>query len=199
MFLNISDVAKNPSLLTYKVSLPDIGTAAFRPLQSQDVKALARFFKDLSTKTREHYILESYDKKMAQELCTAINRYDKLRIVIVNDVSKKIIAFFEFSFDIPKTDKQRFLKYNIKLNSSTDCRMGPCIADEYQNQGIGSITFPYLIDIAKKFNKKRMILWGGVFTENKLAVNFYEKNGFKKLGKFISDNGKESWDMMLNI
>ncbi|MFA6322866.1 MAG: GNAT family N-acetyltransferase [Candidatus Buchananbacteria bacterium] len=197
MPLNISDIADNPSLLTYKISLPDTEMATFRPLEPQDVEVLAQFFKNLSSETRKYYIMESYDIKMARELCAAINRYDKLRFVLEHNILKKLIALFEFSFDIPINDKQRFIKYDIRLDS-TDCRMGPCLADEYQNQGIGSIILPYLIDIAKKFGKKRMILWGGVFAENKRAINFYEKYDFKKLGRFISDNGRESWDMIRN-
>jgi ribosomal protein S18 acetylase RimI-like enzyme len=44
-----------------------------------------------------------------------------------------------------------------------------------------------------------MILWGGVFSNNKRAIAFYEKNGFKKLGSFLSPNNKMSIDMIMTI
>ena len=197
MHLNLSDVLNNPKLLTFKVSLPSGETITLRPLEHSDISSLAQFLEKLSPKTRQYYILDSYNFSTAEELCDAINRYDKLRFIAEDNSAKNFVALFEFSFDIPKNDEERFLRYGVKLNPKTDCRIGLCIADEYQNKGIGSLFFPYLLGIAKLFGQKRMILWGGVFAINKRALKFYEKNGFKKLGVFNNKNGGESIDMMI--
>jgi ribosomal protein S18 acetylase RimI-like enzyme len=44
---------------------------------------------------------------------------------------------------------------------------------------------------------KRIILWGGVQMNNKIAVNYYNKNGFKTLGQFAY-NG-DNYDMIYEI
>ncbi len=199
MPLNLSDIEKNPGLLTFEILLPLGETVILRPLKHGDAKLLAEFFESLSAQTREFYTLDNYDLSAAKKLCDAINKYDKLRFVVVNKFTDRLIALFEYSFDIPDGDKKRFLKYNIQLDSKTDCRMGPCVSDSYQNRGIGSVLFPYLIDIARQFGQKRLILWGGVFAKNKKAINFYIKNGFKKFGSFKDPNGKESVDMIIDV
>ena len=199
MPLNLSDIEEKPSLLTFETTLPAGETVVLRPLENKDEDLLTEFLTSLSEKTREYYTLDSYDSSTAKEMCDAINKYDKLRFVVTDKSTNKLIALFEYSFDIPEGDKKRFLKYNIQLDSKTDCRMGPCISDKYQNQGIGSVLFPYLIKITKQFDQKRLILWGGVFKKNKRAINFYVKNGFKRLGTFKDNKGHESVDMIIDI
>ncbi len=199
MPLNLSDIEEKPSLLTFETQLPSEEIVVLRPLENKDESLLTEFLINLSEQTREYYTLDSYDASTAKEMCDAINKYDKLRFVAADKSTDKLIALFEYSFDIPDGDKQRFQKYDIQLDSKTDCRMGPCISDKYQNQGIGSVLLPYLIKIAKQFDQKRMILWGGVFEKNKRAINFYVKNGFKRLGTFKDDEGHESVDMIIDI
>lgn len=198
MNLSLADIEKDPSLLSYKIPLENNEYIILRPIQHTDIDMLTIFLKNLSEETRKNYTLNSYDEHAAQEFCDAINRYDKLRFLLVKESSDECIGIFEYSLDIPKGDEIRFKRYNIQLDSETDCRMGPCISDAYQNQGLGSIIFPYLIKITRKIGKKRMILWGGVFTDNKKAVAFYEKNGFRKLGSFVKDN-RDSLDMIIDI
>ena len=199
MSLNLSNIENEHILLTFEIKLPSGEPVILRPLEHGDKNILAEFLNNLSEQTREYYTLDSYDESAAKEMCSAINKYDKLRFVVAKKTTSKLIALFEFSFDIPESDKQRFQKYKLDLNSKIDCRMGPCISDEYQNQGIGSVVFPYLLDIAKKFGQKRLILWGGVFEKNKKAINFYTKNGFKRLGSFRDPESKKSIDMIIDI
>ena len=199
MPLNLSDIEKNYGLLTFEILLPSEETVILRPLRHADAKLLTEFLESLSAQTRKFYTLDNYNLSTAKKLCDAINKYDKLRFVVVNKSTEQLIALFEYSFDIPDGDKKRFLKYNIQLDSKIDCRMGFCISDSYQNSGIGSALFPHLIDIARQFGQKRLILWGGVFEKNKKAINFYIKNGFKKLGSFQDPNGEESVDMIIDV
>jgi len=186
--LTLSDVKRQPSLLTYNLVLLSREKVILRPLKYKDLNNLTIFLKNLSSKTRKFYNFPTFDLKMAKELCNAINKYDKLRFILKTKFSKKIIALFEFSFDMPETDKKRFLKYDIKLNSKNYCRFAPCIADSYQNKKVGSLVFPYIIKIAHKFNRKKIILWGGVLAKNDRAIKFYKNNKFKELGKFKDPN-----------
>ncbi len=198
MSLSLADVAKNPLILTFKATLPSGEAVLLRPLECNDVEIFTKFLENLSLQTREFYNLESYDVVMAKELCDAINRYDKLRFVAVSKATGKMIALFEYSFGIPENDRKRFLTYIPEFNFNDMCRVGPCISDDYQNRGVGSTLFPFLIDIASQFGKKQMILWGGVLSHNKRAINFYRKNGFRELGTF-KNNNKESIDMITNV
>jgi len=79
------------------------------------------------------------------------------------------------------------------------CRMGPCISDAYQNKGLGTSLFKYLIGVAKEFEQEKLILWGGVYADNDRAIKYYEKNGFMKLGEFNDEQGRKSIDMAINI
>jgi len=196
--LTLSDVKKKPSILTYNFILSSGEKTVLRPLESKDLNDLAIFLKNLSPQTRKFYTFPTFGLRIAKELCDAINKYDKLRFIVKSKSSKKIIALFEFSFDIPEGDKKRFLKHNIKLNSQNYCRFAPCIADNYQNKKIGSLVFPYMVNIAHKFGRKKIILWGGVLAKNGRAIRFYKNNGFKKLGKFrdINRNNEYSVDMI---
>jgi GNAT superfamily N-acetyltransferase len=87
----------------------------------------------------------------------------------------------------------------VLLDESTDCRIGLSLADEYQNKGVGSILFPAIVDIARKFGRKRMILWGGVFRDNQRAIRFYEKHGFRLIGEFAGQDDRQSLDMLLEF
>jgi ribosomal protein S18 acetylase RimI-like enzyme len=56
-----------------------------------------------------------------------------------------------------------------------------------------------MVDIAKRFGKKRIILWGGVLSDNARAIRFYEKHGFFRVGSFASQDGEQCLDMMLRL
>lgn len=197
MILTLSQVAQNPQ--QYRYILESVGKEKMflRPLEPTDEVGLTNLIEKLSKKTKKFY---SYDKPaagIAQEHREAINKYDKLRFVLQKAESKELIGLFEFSLDIPHDDIDRFKKYGINLSSATDCRIGPLLKDEYQSQGIGSSVMPMMINLAKQFDRSRIILWGGVFQDNPQAVRFYEKNGFKNIGQFENTDGISCYDMML--
>lgn len=199
MQLTLADVEKNPQELTRDLTLPTGETITFRPLEKGDEGALACFLEGLSPETRAFYILDSYDHSMANEMCRAINQYDKLRFIAVDTSTSAFVALFEFSFDIPYNDFERFSQYGFHLESGRDCRIGPCISDAFQDKKAGSALFPLVFDVARRFGQRHMILWGGVFTDNPRAIAFYEKHGFERLGISAHDDDKQSLDMMVTI
>jgi len=196
MSFTLNEVFKNPKLFEYKIKFKE-KNVTLRPLLATDVKLLTQFLLSLSKTTQESYILDSYDGKTASQMCEDINRYDKLRFVGLID--EKIVGLFEFSMDLTKEDINRFNNYGIKLKQGEDCRFGPCISNNLQGTGIASILFPYIIKIAKILGQKRIILWGGVFSDNNRAIKYYKRNGFKKVGEFINNDGRECMDMIFNI
>jgi GNAT superfamily N-acetyltransferase len=194
MVLTLDDIDRNPQLIGSSDYFEDM-LICFRPLLPNDEIKLAEFLENLSPQTRQFSTRDSYDLKEARELCFAINRYDKLRLIaLINN--EKIIALFEFSLSIVENDYQRFEKnYNIQLNEKTDARFGPCISDQYQNRHLGGWLFEKIQTIARQMGKERLILWGGVSIHNKRAIKFYEKVGFKLFTYvYILDDGNECLD-----
>ena len=194
MPLTLNDIAQNPEKFSQSFTVQN-EELLLRPLLPTDVEKLTRFLQRLSEKTRRLSTFESYDSTTAQELCDAINRYDKLRFALESE-KKEIVGLFEFTLEIPGGDIERYKSYGITLSSSTDCRFGPTLADDYQDKKVGSQIFPFMVMIAKQFGKQRMILFGGVLADNPRAIHFYEKNGFTRMGSFKNQDGQDCLDMM---
>lgn len=184
--------------LILQIPLPSSQHVVLRALKTMDVQKLTMFLENLSSETRRLSTFPSYDSVTAQEFCDVIDKYDKQRYVLETPAGE-LVGLLEFCMDVPESDKKRFKKYNIELDSKTDCRFGPTLADSYQNMGIGSIIFPKMMDVVREMGKRRVLLYGGVLVNNARAIHFYEKNGFLKLGTFINSDGKECLDMMLEL
>jgi len=195
--LTLADVAAHPGDFYRTVTLSSGETLTFRPLLPDDITRLAEFLADLAPQTRAFSTFPSYDLTTAQEMCTAIARYDKLRLVAT--AAERIVALFELSFDLTATDVARYHSYDIPLDKATDCRFGPTIADEYQNRGLGSRLLPYVFDLARSFGQRRMILWGGVMAHNHRAIHHYQKHGFQIAGTFHKDANIVCYDMIVHI
>lgn len=196
--LTLAAVAAHPELLYREVRLRDGTTLLYRPLLHEDVPALSHFLESLSPLTRQRWTLDSYDRAMAESLCAAIGRYDKLRLVAVDpdNPAAKIVALFEFSFGIPAGDYDRFAAYGIALDEAQDCRFGPCVRDSHQRHGVASVLMAPTFATARRFGKRRVILWGGVLTANEPALTFYQKQGFAEVGRFYNSDGRACIDMM---
>lgn len=202
MTLDLSSVAENPELVTFPLTLANGEKDILRPLEPNDISKLGTFLLNLSEETKRNIVSADGYLPPATELCDAINKYDKLRFVVETNPETgredRIIGLMEFSFDIPDSDIERYKKAGIMLDQETDCRFGPTIADDYQNKGLGSKLFPYVVQIARRFGKKRIILWGGVLKDNERAIHYYEKQGFKTVGTYF-DGDEEMLDMILEL
>ena len=72
------------------------------------------------------------------------------------------------------------------------------VLKEFFSLKIGQILFEKSLEIAKE--KKLKFIWLGVWEENKRAIRFYEKNGFKIFGKhdFVLGNDVQT-DLMMKL
>ena len=196
--LILQDFEQNPKQYTWELQAQSGEKITLRPLLHTDIEGLTSFLKNLSTETRRLSTFDSYDKVTATELCNAISKYDKLRFVLESQ-SKEIVGLIEFTLDIPQNVVDTYTSYELKLDTDHTCRFGPTLADKYQSKGLGSLIFPYVVKIAKLLGKKHIILYGGVFADNIRAIKYYEKHGFKIVGKYNNDDGIENLDMILSI
>lgn len=134
-------------------------------------------------------------------MCHAIARYDKLRLVATPTQSPAvtICALFELSLALVPAELECYRGYGIDLNPDVVCRFGPCIADDYQNRGLGSRLWPYVADLARRFGRQRIILWGGVLADNARAIHYYKKLGFQHHGAFENSMGQICYDMSMTL
>ncbi|MEU4271690.1 GNAT family N-acetyltransferase [Streptomyces sp. NPDC026092] len=196
--LTLTEVADDPSILTRRLALNDASEVVFRPLVRTDADRLAAFLAALSPESRRLSTFDGYDLATAQDMCDALARYDKLRLVLEEVPSGRIVGLLEFSLDLHPEDVTRFLEAGIHL-APTDCRFGPTLADDYQERGVGTRVFPLVTDVARRFGRKRIILWGGVLADNPRAIRYYRKNGFHLAGSFTGADGLRSLDMILDL
>ncbi|MFI1395417.1 GNAT family N-acetyltransferase [Streptomyces sp. NPDC020681] len=197
--LTLTEIAEDPLVLTRRRNLPDGSDVVVRPLTHTDAEGLAGFLDGLSAESRRFSTFAGHDLAAARELCDAIARYDKLRLVLEVVPSGRIVGLLEFSLALPAADIERYQSAGIRLTETTDCRFGPTLADDYQGKGVATLVFPLVTEVARRLGKKRIILWGGVLADNARAIRYYEKNGFRPVGSFVEPDGSSLLDMMVDL
>ena len=191
--LTIAGVAADPASATFPLDTPE--ATIFSPLHASDEAALASFFERLSRRTRRFYSVTD-SRHEAGDRCSAIARYDKLRLVLRG--GGLILALVEFSFDLVATDIERYARYGVGLRPGRDCRWGLCVSDEWQGRGVGTALAASSFDLARRFGRERVILWGGVHAANGAAIHYYNKVGFEEMGRFTND-GIDAIDMLRGL
>jgi len=192
-----TDVVENENHCLIKKSQILIGDgrkAFIRPLEVMDKTGLVSFYTSLSEVTQGFYVLDDYGEKTAVRLCESISNPKKLHFVIENDLSK-IIAIMKFSLDLPEADRVRFTQYGVDLIPGTVSRCGLCIADDYQNVGLGAVALQQVIDTSDSLGLRVIMLSGGIFANNGRAIHLTQKFGFQIVGKFTDSNGQEHVDL----
>lgn len=163
-----------------EVQLPD-RRVVFRSLTTVDLDGLASFYDSLSDRTRAFWHRDADARTLARDHCDAIDKFDKLRLVV--DDGAAIVAVFELSFSIPDGDRARFAAYGLTLDERTDVRFGPCVGDDEQGSGLAPRLLAETARIALRAGRNRLVLWGGVQPENRRARRFYEREGFSEVGR----------------
>jgi ribosomal protein S18 acetylase RimI-like enzyme len=170
-------------------------TALIRPLLSGDTEKITKFLSELSDTTRHFYVLDNYGKKTANSLCSSVSKPEKMHFV-AESTSFEMMAIVKFSLDLPENDRLRFRRYDIDLVPGTVSRCGTCIADNYQNLGLGGITLQQIINTSRQLGQEQIMLSGGIFAENKRAIHMVQNYGFRIVGRFIDQQGQEHVDLL---
>jgi hypothetical protein len=204
--MNQARLTQNPTPLT---PLRDFLTGAaklrtgepitIRPLRADDADRLMEYFGSLSAKTRARYGPHPFDAQTARSICASLDPADVLRMVacVSHAGGERLIAYVLLKMGILEADRQRYEKLGIPLDPESDCTLAPSVADDYQNQGIGSLIMQHLLEVAPGLGRRRIVLWLGVQATNDRAVHFYTKWGFRKVGEFYTD--KNNYDMLLDL
>lgn len=153
----------------------------FRSLQPSDVDKLAAFYDGLSEESRSFWHRDPNGQALAVEHCEAIDRYDKLRMVV--DGGTHLAAIYELSFAITRGDFDRYLTYGVTLSEESDVRFGPCVHDSEKGSGLAVTLLAETARVAIREGRSNLILWGGVQPENTRARRFYVREGFEEVGQ----------------
>lgn len=166
-----------------------------RRLNSNDLDNLFDYLQNLSGETKKRFEPHQFDKQ------SIIDFYKDPSIhlgYVAHDIeTKKIIAYSIIKIGYLEHDKFRLQSYGLTLDNKTDCTYAPSVGDLWQSFGIGNKLFHFILSDLQSREIKRIILWGGVQTDNDKAVNFYKKNDFKTLGQFTYN--VENYDMVFDI
>jgi GNAT superfamily N-acetyltransferase len=179
--------------------LPSGQEILIRPLRADDAARLGEYFLGLSQQTRSRYGPHPFDQQTADAICAALDPADILRLVatVPSLDGERIIAYVLLKMGVLEFDQRRYEQRGLPLDPGTDCTLAPSVADDYQNQGIGSHMLRYILQVAPKLGRRRIILWYGVQATNDRAVHFYTKWGFRTVGEFYTD--KNNYDMILDL
>jgi diamine N-acetyltransferase len=168
-----------------------------RLLQTTDSQLLSNYFNALSADTLTRFQPHPFDIFTIEQICHH-PQGDYCRLIAFSPINQQIIAYFLIFWGILPKDQARYEALGIALNPSLDCTFAPSVADDYQDQKLGSLLMPITLKICQMTDYQRIILWGGVQTENPRAVKFYQKFGFEIAGSFQNKNGN-NWDMYYTL
>ena len=197
--LTLKAILDDPGCITESVALPAGESVELRALRPDDASLLGRFFLGLSPDTRGRFAPHPFTVEQAEKLCAEINCEDTIRMIATTekDGRPEMIAYFILIPRFSEEYRQRYENRGTPLNLETDSGIAPCVADAYQDRGVGSILMPRVMDVARRLRRKRMVLIGGVLAANERAFHFYKKLGFRHIGTFWTD--VENYDMILEL
>jgi GNAT superfamily N-acetyltransferase len=184
-----------------RVLMADGELVCFRPLHRADMAALTEFLQSLSPQTRKRWNGPGYGRTTAAKLCAGNGKTDRLCLVGVREApgEPQILALMEISVVLTQVDAERYQTYDVMLNAEETVRFGPVVRDSHQARGLASALMPTVFAVARRLGRQCIILWGGVTDENRAAIRFYQKHGFRAVGHYHDEDGKPQHDMMVEL
>ena len=166
-----------------------------RKLTPGDIIQLSDYLQNLGPDTVKRFGPHGFDKQSISALYQNPDEYTGYIALEVE--TSEIVAYSVIKQGYLEHDGYRLQSYGLALNDKTDCTFAPSVADRWQSLGVGNSLFHFILDDLKAKGIKRIILWGGVQSDNLKAVNYYLKNEFKKIGQFEYNGSND--DMVLDI
>lgn len=166
-----------------------------RKLTIEDLNSLVEYFQKLSTQTLKRYGPHGFDKQSVTDVYS--NPGEHFGYIALDAETREIVAYSIIKPGCLQHDGNRLRTYGIAPAIETDCSFAPSVADAWQSMGVGNALFHFLLRDLRNHGFKRIILWGGVQSDNQKALNYYTKNGFRIVGNF-EFNGP-NYDMILDL
>jgi ribosomal protein S18 acetylase RimI-like enzyme len=165
-----------------------------RALRPADFANLSDYLQHLSSASKSRFGPHAFDEAGVSQ-----HYQDPYHVgyVAIELETGKIVAYAAVVWGYLKSDAARLESYGVAVFRDTDATYAPSVADEWQNQGLGSKLFLFVCAEMKSAGRKRLILWGGVQNTNTLALAYYRKLGFRYLGSFEYNGWND--DMILDL
>ncbi|NJO92424.1 MAG: GNAT family N-acetyltransferase [Chloroflexia bacterium] len=166
-----------------------------RSFKIGDKENLLRYFNKLSDQSKKRFgphpfTLEAIDEKYLDSL-------NYRMFVAYNAYNDEIIAYTIVKFGWVEFDTGRLQSYGLSPETK-DVTIAPSVADDWQSKGLGGKFFSYVLECLKAEHEvTRLILWGGVQSDNEKAVRLYKKFNFRFLGEF--EHHGMNMDMVLKL
>ena len=172
-----------------------IETIETRRVGSEDIGGLYDYLQKLSVESKRRFGPHSFERQAIADFYQQPDEH--LGYLAFDHITREIVAYAIVKIGFFQHDRFRLEGYGLKPDSATDCNYAPSVADEWQGCGLGYAMFQQIKSDLSSRGIRRIILWGGVQSENEKAIRFYRKNGFKTLGTFEYNGWNE--DMILEI
>jgi diamine N-acetyltransferase len=189
----------DPQFVT-QISTPDGRVATVRPLQAGDVEPLGTLFLSLSPDTKRVYGPHPFDRPTAEKLCASIDLQKTIRFVaVLNDgqPDEQIVGYMILSRETWPDDSKRL---GDKLQGVAYASFAPVLADAFQSQGFGYKMAQHVMASARAWGLQKVVLMGGVRSDNPRAQRLYVKLGFRRVGEFWAGNPPLwNYDMILDL
>jgi predicted N-acetyltransferase YhbS len=150
-----------------------------RLLLPSDGELLFQYLQQFETESISHVTPHPFDRKTVTEICEHLQEELIHRYVAVNTSKQEIIAYMIVKPGFSGEDAGRYYSKSLFFDNSTTCTFAPSVSKEWQNSGLGSAMFDYILNDLRKFGFKTIILWGGVQATNSRALHYYIKHGGK--------------------
>ncbi|MFC7241801.1 GNAT family N-acetyltransferase [Catellatospora aurea] len=199
MLPDLAALALDPTPLARRLTLA--GTSfAFRALRAEDMAALTSFLAGLSDTSRRFWHGHDDHAGEAAGWIEAIGRYDKLRLVVHRSGrTDRLDAVVDLSFSLPPDfELARYARHGTVLDPARTVRFGPCVADAWHGSGLAAALLPPTWAAVRLLDRDRVVLLGGVHTDNHRALGLYRRYGFVEAGTFTTSAGP-AVDMLLDL
>jgi putative acetyltransferase len=140
----------------------------FRPEKRGDVEGVWALYSSLGDESKES--LPPFDRELIERWSENLHQYK----------FPPILATVVTSLNEERIIGRAVLTHNDRPSVRHRAEFGIVVHDDYQNQGIGTELTKFMLDVARRHGLMKVTL--EVFSENKKAINVYEKCGFTKEG-----------------
>lgn len=180
-----------------QASLKNGEEVIIRLVQEDDAPYLQSYLGALSQTSKNRFAPHPFDEETVQLICR--DGYSDVRYYVAEHCkTHDIIAYALLKLGVLKNDWERFVAYDLNLEESHTCTYAPSVADDFQNLGLGSVLFEYILLDVYFLGKKCVVLWGGVQADNEQAIHYYENKGFQRVGEFQRDI-QQNYDMIYRL
>ena len=139
-----------------------VGIVKIRPLSKNDFEILYELFTAITDTDRYFFHPHPFDRETVKKLIEEVGDSNVFRVLMT----------------ISSGEKELAIGYGFLWDLNTDVpSLGIYIRNDYQNKKLGHLLMEYLIETARKLDKRGVALT--VYEDNKRAFHLYQKMGFK--------------------